>query len=59
MDSDELAETILKPDNRVVKQIQVQDINIAEQLFDDLMGKDADARKQFIELHAHEATLDI
>lgn len=59
MDADELADTLLKQDNRVAKQIQVQDIGVANQLFEDLMGKSSDPRKKFIELHAHEANLDI
>ena len=35
MDADELSETLLKSDNRYVKQIQIQDVKIAEKLFDD------------------------
>ena len=59
MDADELSETLLKSDNRYVKQIQIQDIKIAEKLFDDLMGSAVDPRRKYIEDHAEEANVEI
>ena len=59
MDADELSETLLKSDNRYVKQIQIQDVKIAEKLFDDLMGSSVDPRRKYIEDHAEEANVEI
>ena len=59
MDADELSETLLKSDNRYVKQIQIQDVKIAEKLFDDLMGSAVDPRRKYIEDHAEEANVEI
>ena len=43
------------PDKRIIKQITVEDIEGADELFDDLMGTKVLPRKQFIQEHAHEA----
>ena len=59
MDADELSETLLKSDNHYVKQIQIQDVKIAEKLFDDLMGSAVDPRRKYIEDHAEEANVEI
>ena len=59
MDADELSETLLKSDNRYVKQIQIQDVKIAEKLFDNLMGSAVDPRRKYIEDHAEEANVEI
>ena len=59
MHADELSETLLKSDNRYVKQIQIQDVKIAEKLFDDLMGSAVDPRRKYIEDHAEEANVEI
>ena len=59
MDADELSETLLKSDNRYVKQIQIQDVKIAEKLSDDLMGSAVDPRRKYIEDHAEEANVEI
>ena len=59
MDADELYETLLKSDNRYVKQIQIQEVKFAEKLFDDLMGSAVDPRRKYIEDHAEEANVEI
>jgi DNA gyrase subunit B len=59
MNAEELWETTMDPDARVLKQVRVVDARNADRVFDMLMGKDVPARKAFIQNHAKEATLDI
>lgn len=56
LDEEETEETLLNPDNRIIQQITVEDINAVNKLFDDLMGQAIIPRKQFIQLHSKEAT---
>ena len=56
LDEEETEETLLNPDNRIIQQITVEDVNAANKLFDDLMGQAIIPRKQFIQLHSKEAT---
>lgn len=59
MSIEETEETLTNPDNRILKQITVEDIVSTDQLFEDLMGTGITARKQFIRDHSKEATYDI
>jgi DNA gyrase subunit B len=59
MNSDELWETTMDPNRRILKQVNVEDAQDADFVFDMLMGTDVPARKSFIQSHAKEATLDI
>jgi DNA gyrase subunit B len=59
MNSDELWETTMDPQRRILKQVTIDDAQEADQIFDMLMGTDVPARKSFIQSHAKEATLDI
>ncbi len=59
MNSEELWETTMDPARRILKQVAVEDAQVADQVFDMLMGTDVPARKSFIQSHAKEATLDI
>jgi DNA gyrase subunit B len=59
MNSDELWETTMDPARRILKQVTVEDAVEADMVFDMLMGTDVPARKNFIQSHAKEATLDI
>ncbi len=59
MNSDELWETTMDPARRILKQVTIDDVQEADQIFDMLMGTDVPARKSFIQSHAKEATLDI
>lgn len=54
MDPNELGETILDKENRVIKQITVSDAKKATNLFEQLMGASADLRKKYILEHAGE-----
>ena len=56
MDVEETEETLTNPENRIIKQITVNDINSANILFEQLMGTGVAARKQFIKDHSKEAT---
>ena len=55
MDEEELEETLLDPESRVIKQITVKDVEAANKLFDDLMGTAIVPRKLFIKEHSKEA----
>ena len=53
MDPDEIAECLLNPKNRVLKQITINDIKEAEEALVTCMGTDASLRRQFIEENAY------
>ncbi|ACL16395.1 DNA topoisomerase subunit B [Methanosphaerula palustris] len=60
MNADQLWETTMNPDTRVLKQIRIEDAGYANEIFEKLMGEDVSARKNFILRHAKEVTnLDI
>ena len=59
MNSEELWETTMDPNRRILKQVAIEDAQDADMVFDMLMGTDVPARKSFIQSHAKEATLDI
>ena len=56
MDVEEVEETLIDPENRIIKQITVEDIKGTNILFEQLMGAGVVARKQFIKEHSAEAT---
>ena len=59
MNPDQLWETTMNPENRVLKQINVEDAGEADEVFSMLMGDEVPPRKRFIQTHAKMATLDI
>ena len=59
MSVEETEETLTDVNNRIIKQITVDDVITADKLFDDLMGTDIQARKDYIKLHSAEATVSI
>jgi len=59
MNPDELWETTMNPDNRVLKQVTIDDAADADRVFDILMGEDVSSRKSFIQSNAKLANLDI
>lgn len=52
MNPDQLWETTLNPENRVLLQVNVKDAQSADKVFDILMGSDVMPRKKFIQTHA-------
>ena len=56
LDPDETEETLVDPDNRIIRQVTVEDVNAANKLFDDLMGTAVTPRKLYIKQHSQEAT---
>ena len=59
MDVEETEETLTNPEQRIIKQITVEDSMAAAKLFDDLMGTQVNPRKRFIQEHSHEATIEV
>lgn len=55
MSVEETEQTLTDPNQRILKQITVEDIDAANVLFDQLMGTGIVARKEFIKLHSKEA----
>jgi len=50
---------LVDPDQRIIKQVTVEDITAANKLFDDLMGTQIIPRKRFIQQHSQEATYGV
>ena len=55
MDVEETEETLTNPDNRIIKQITIDDSEETDKLFDNLMGTAIIPRKIFIKEHSKEA----
>lgn len=52
MDADQLWETTMRPDNRVLIRVRVEDAEKADAIFNKLMGTEVDLRKSFIQARA-------
>jgi DNA gyrase subunit B len=59
MNAEELWETTMNPEFRILKQVTVDDGVMADKVFDILMGTDVPSRKSFIQSNAKMANLDI
>lgn len=59
MNSEELWETTMDPERRVMKQITIEDLEATNSTFDILMGSEVAPRKSFIQTNAKLANLDI
>ena len=57
--SEDETEVLTDPDQRIIKQITVEDAQKADALFDDLMGTAIVARKLYIQAHSKEAQYGI
>lgn len=58
MDHDQLWETTMDPDQRHLKQVQLESAVEADRVFSMLMGEDVEPRREFIEENATYATVD-
>jgi DNA gyrase subunit B len=52
MNPEELWETTMDPDRRVLLRVGVEDVLKADEVFDRLMGSDVEPRRRFIQTHA-------
>ena len=60
MNSGELWETTMNPENRVLLQVNIESAQEADKIFDTLMGEDVLPRKKFIQVYAKKVrNLDI
>ena len=59
MDAQQLWETTLDPDTRMLKQVEIEDARMASEMTELLMGTDVSPRKTFIYKNALEAELDV
>jgi DNA gyrase subunit B len=58
MDADQLWETTMNPENRVLIRVRVEDAEKADAIFNKLMGTEVDLRKTFIQTRAKFANTD-
>ena len=59
MNPEELWETTMDPEKRILKQVTIEDTIEADKVFDTLMGTDVVSRKLFIQSNAKMANLDV
>jgi DNA gyrase subunit B len=52
MNADQLAETTMNPEKRVLLQVRLEDLVESESIFSTLMGEDVESRRKFIEENA-------
>ena len=59
MDPSEMAETVMNPATRTLKQISMDDAASVAKVFTNLMGESVILRKKFIEENAWRANIDV
>ena len=59
MDADQLWETTLNPETRMLKQVEIEDARMASEVTAMLMGTEVPPRKAFIYENANDAQLDV
>ena len=59
MNPEQLWETTMNPEHRMLKIVSIRDAESADSTFDTLMGSEVAPRKKFIQTHAKQANLDI
>ena len=59
MDAQQLWETTLDPETRILKRVEIEDARMASDVTEVLMGTEVPPRKAFIYQHAQDAQLDI
>lgn len=58
MDADQLWDTTMNPENRVLSQVRIEDAERSDAIFTKLMGDEVSLRKTFIQTRAKNANLD-
>jgi DNA gyrase subunit B len=58
MDADQLWETTMNPENRVLVRVKIEDAEKADAIFNKLMGTEVELRKNFIQARAKFANTD-
>ena len=59
MDAEQLWETTLNPETRILKRVEIEDARMASSVTEMLMGSEVPPRRAFIYEHAQDAELDI
>ena len=58
MSAQELRDTTMSPEHRLLKQVRISDAAEADRIFSMLMGEDVAPRRDFIEANANYANID-
>lgn len=58
MDADQLWDTTMNPENRVLSQVHIEDAELSDAIFTKLMGDEVSLRKSFIQTRAKSANID-
>lgn len=59
MNAEQLWVTTMNPESRTLKQVTIESMSYADEIFSMLMGDEVPPRRQFIETHAKYAKIDI
>ena len=59
MNPEQLWETTMNPETRVLKRVTIEDVLETSEAFEMLMGSEVPPRREFIEDNAHLAQLDV